>query len=338
MQKFNKLFIVFVLILFLSLQAHGFFSSSITETKNRSTSDILLTKLQKTKNDFKLKSSKNLIPQAMASSAYEQAKAYVVIDSDTGNIINSKNLSEKMPIASLTKIMTGVIALDLESPDETFEITNKAAKTIPTKIGVIPGQKMKLYELISAALMTSANDAAEEIKDGIDLKYGKDTFVNAMNKKAELIGLKNTHFANPQGFDSNMNYSSPEDLAILAHYATIYPLIREIAAQDYKFLPQDKNHKQFDFYNWNGLLGVYPGISGLKIGNTDDAGYTTVVIAERSGRKFIAVLLGAPGVRERDLWTATLLDDAFEKEANLPPVRLTADQLDAKYKTWKYWN
>lgn len=103
------------------------------------------------------------------------------------------------------------------------------------------------------------------------------------------------------------------------------------------FYPQDDNHKQADLYNWNGLLGVYPGVKGVKIGNTEDAGYATTVLAEREGKKILVVLLGAPGVLQRDLWPSMLLDIGFEK-LGLKPIGITEDQLRAKYSTWKYWN
>src|SRR5690606_3687251 len=96
-------------------------------------------------------------------------------------------------------------------------------------------------------------------------------------------------------------------------------------------------HKQFDLYNWNGLLGVYPGASGVKIGNTGDAQKTTIVTAERNGKKLLVVVLGAPGVLERDMWAAELLDLGFEKQYGMAPINVTEEQLRAKYKTWKYW-
>ncbi len=301
-------------------------------------SDIV-PKLSKFKNTFSLKQNTSLIPKTFAAADYDEAVSYVTIDMDSGEVILQKNLQDHLPIASLTKIMSAVVALDLADSSEEFEVRKDATKIVPTKIGVVEGQRMMLSELLNAALLTSANDAVQVIADGIDAKYGQGTFVDAMNKKAQIIGLSDSHFSNPQGFDSENNYSSAADLAILARYAlTNYPLISEIAKKDYEFLPASASHKQFDLYNWNGLLGVYPGVKGLKIGNTDKAGFTTVVIDNRSGKNVAAVLLGAPGVLERDLWTSHLLDDTYDKTEKDSPVKVTREQLLAKYKTWHYWN
>jgi D-alanyl-D-alanine carboxypeptidase len=261
------------------------------------------------------------------------------LDFDSGQIIDSKNGEREVPIASLTKIMTAVVALDISSPSEKFVVTKKAADQIPTKIGVIPGQHFTLQELLEAGLMTSANDAIEVIRDGIDTKYNDAVFIKAMNAKAQFLGLKHTHFTNPQGFDSVEHYSSASDLAVLTHYAlTNYPLISYIVQQDYKLLPANSDHKQYDLYNWNGLLDVYPNVSGVKIGNTENAGTTTIVKSERDGKNLLVVLLGTTGVLERDLVASQLLDSGFAATLGLPPVKVTEKDLRAKYATWKYWN
>lgn len=295
-------------------------------------------KLEIIPNSFNLKTSQSIFESSYASGFYDESNAYAAVDVETGEVLLEKNLEKELPIASLTKIMTAVVALDIVSPDELLTVTPKAASQIPTKIGVVEGQKMKVEELLNALLLTSANDAAEVLKDGINAKYGEEVFIKAMNHKASFLGLESTSFSNPQGFDSRNNYSSARDVAILTAYALKnYPLIEKIASKDYEFLPADKNHKQFDLYNWNGLLGVYPGASGVKIGNTGRAGYTTTVVSEREGKKVLVVLLGAPGVLERDLWASQILDKAFEKY-DLEPASISEYELKQKYGTWKYWN
>lgn len=300
--------------------------------------DAIRPKLEKIPANFEVKRANSLIPKAYAAQEYDLANAYVVLDLENGQVLLEKNLSEKTPIASITKVMSAVVALDLASPDEYFTVSENAALIEPTKIGVVAGERMKVSELIDAAILTSANDAVEVLKEGIDQKYGKGAFVLAMNEKAKIIGLKNTSFTNPQGFDAKDHYSTPEDLAKLAHYAlNNYPFLKESAKRDYRFLPADNNHKQFDLYNWNGLLGVYPGASGIKIGNTGRAGYTTLVTSEREGKKLVVVLLGAPGVLERDLWAAGLLDQGFEKYG-IKGAGVSEEKLKEKYSGWKYWN
>lgn len=267
---------------------------------------------------------------------YDQASAYMVVDLDSGEVMMEKNKDRRLPVASLTKIMTAVVALDLASPEERFAVSQKAADTIPSKINVLAGEKISLEELLHAALLASANDGTEVIREGIDRKYGDRVFVKAMNAKAKALGLKNTSFANPQGFDNRNNYSSAEDLAVLSQYAlTKYPEIAQMIQKDYQYIEADREHQEFSLHNWNGLLGVYPGVYGVKIGNTGKAGYTTVVASERDGHRLLVVLLGAPGVLERDLWAAQALDAGFAK-FGLDPVWVTSDQLQYKYSTWKY--
>jgi len=265
--------------------------------------------------------------------------SFIVVDFDNGNILAEKNSSKPLPIASLTKVMTAVVALDLSGPSETFKVTRNAARQVPTKLGVVAGEKMTLEELLYGALLTSANDAVSVIKEGIDNKYQMPVFIDAMNEKAKFLNLKNSHFQNPQGFDSPKNYSTAEDLAMLSHYAlTYYPFIENAVKKDYVFLPASNNHKQFDLYNWNGLLGVYPDVKGVKIGNTTSAENTMIALSERNGKRILVILLGAPGTIERDLWTSRLLDFGFEQTLGLTPVAITNYDLQQKYSTWKYWN
>lgn len=298
---------------------------------------VIKSKLEQKEPQFKLQKESGLITTIYAAGEYDQAKAYIAVDLDSGAVLSQKNITQRLPIASLTKIMTAVVALDLAQPEELFTVSPQASFIEPTKIGVVPGQKMRLQELLPALLLTSANDAAEVIKEGVDQKYHDEVFIKAMNAKAQFLGLKNSSFTNPQGFDNPQNFSSAEDLALLSYYAlNNYPQIAQIVSQDFQILPADNNHKRYDLYNWNGLVGVYPGTTGLKIGNTDAAGKTTVVTAQREGKKVVAVLLGAPGVLERDLWASQLLDNGFQ-QLGLPPVQITPQQLQSKYLSWRYW-
>lgn len=288
-------------------------------------------------------SKNSLIPTSYASSVssaeLEDLSAYLVIEPSSGEVISDKNSTAKLPVASLTKIMTAVVSLDLASTDELFTISQRASRVQPTSMGLIEGQKWSMEELLNSLLLTSANDAAEALKEGINEKYQGEIFIRAMNEKAKILGLKNTSFTNPQGFDDQDNFSSAEDLANLTRYALAnYPLFRQIVAKDYQFYPQSWEHKQADLYNWNGLLGVYPNIQGIKIGNTEQAGNTTVVLSEREGKNILVVLLGAKGVLQRDLLAARLLDLGYASKYGLNPVNMIESQLQEKYASWKYWD
>lgn len=337
----KNLIIIGVLILGIFSQTFNVpmkFISPLSQKKVSALS-VVRAKLEQKQNTYSVKKTRSFIAAAQAASNYDESTAYAVIDYDTGEVIAEKSLSRPVPIASVTKIMTAIIALDLAAPNELFSVTQRAANVIPTKIVVEPWETFILTELLHASLLTSANDATEVIREGIDTKYGDKVFIDAMNIKAKFIGLKNSHFVNPQGFDAREHYSSVEDLAILTHYAlTHYPLIAEIVEKDQEYLPETNRHKRYVLYNWNGLLGVYPDISGMKIGNTEDAGMTTIVTAEREGKKLIAIVLGAPGILERDLWASQLLDLGYETKMSLPPINVTEEQLRAKYDTWVPWN
>jgi D-alanyl-D-alanine carboxypeptidase len=299
----------------------------------------LLPKLEQKKINFELKKETHIIPQSYASNELlaDNANAYIVVDLDSGQILAEKNSDQRYAIASLTKIMSSVTALDLASPDEEFTIIDRDAHVVPTIIGVTPGEKLTLEELLNGSLLTSGNDAAEAIRNGIDAKYGAEVFIRAMNEKANIIGLENTHFTNPQGFDYGDNYSTAYDLALLSQYAlTQYPLIDSIVKKDYQYFPPNHNHKEFKMINWNGLIGVYPDTQGIKIGFTGAAGRTTAVVSNREGKKILVVLLGAPGIMERDLWAAQLLDYGYQKTLSLSPINVNEYQLQAKYDSWYY--
>lgn len=334
---------IFILVVLqqLGVQFPKFFPQKVSQQPQQSViknEKKVLPKLNLYPTNYKLKNTSYIVKNAFASSSYENLSSYAVVDFETGEVLAQKNISKRVPIASLTKIMTAVVALDLANSSDEFEVSETASKIIPTIIGVVPSQKLTLSELLHGLLMTSANDAAEVIKEGIDNKYQEKIFINAMNVKARNLNLSNTHFSNPQGFDSKYNYSSAEDLALLTHYAlTNYPLIAEIVKKDYLFLSESQKHKQFDLYNWNGLLGVYPNVMGVKIGNTPNAGHTTVVLSKREDKTILVVVLGAPGGLERDLWASQLLDVGFEKTLNLKPFNVTIEELQQKYSTWKYW-
>lgn len=296
--------------------------------------DQIMTKLKHKKNDYRVFKERSIIPQVQAETTVSNINAYGVIDYDSGKVLAENKLSSQISIASITKIMTAVVALDLADPDEVFTITEHAANMVPTKVGIVPGEKMTLRELLHASLLTSANDATQAMADGIDAKYGEKVFIKSMNEKAALLSLKNSHFTNVMGFDNQEHYSSVEDLAVLTHYAMQYPLIAEIVKKESEYAPASNNHKQFDFPNWNGLIGVYPNTVGMKIGNTDAAQFTTIVLSERAGRKIIAIVLGAQSSLERDLKAAELLDMGYDMTLGLDPVRITETQLQAKYDSW----
>lgn len=330
------LIFLMVILQHLHLKTPEFFQALISPLPEKvEVLDQLLPKLEQKQNHYQLRKPPSFIPEAMAGQPFDQASAYGVIDFDSGEVLTEKNLERRLAIASITKLMSAVVTLDLLPPDQLLTVNQHDTQIEPTKLAMIQGEKYTVEELLSAALLSSANDAIEMLKEAVDQQFGEGSFIKAMNEKAYFLGMKNTQYANPQGLDNGHPFSSIEDQAILANYAiTNYPLIKQIVSQDHSELPADNYHHYEYLNNWNGLIGVYPGTFGIKIGNTDEAGKTTVVVSQRADKKLLVIVLGAPGVLERDLYAASLLDLGFEKKG-LEPIKISEKQLRVRYATWR---
>lgn len=261
--------------------------------------------------------------------------AYVVIGKD-GRVVYDLNPDERRSPASLTKLMTAMVAIDLAGPRDIFEVETQEVGMEPTIIMVSEGEKFSRDELLQASLLTSANDAAEVLARGVAEGMGgsRELFMDFMNEKAKNLGLFNTQFKNPTGYDESGQYSTARDLAKIAYYAmTHYPIIASLVAVDELTLPETSLHKYYELPNWNGLLGVYPGLSGIKIGYTEGAGYVTAITSSRADATFMVVLLGAPDRRARDFWAVQLLNTAFA-DVKIAQFRLTLDHIKRRELEW----
>lgn len=261
--------------------------------------------------------------------------SYVVVDGD-GNIVLAQDPDSKRSPASLTKLMTVMVVLDTAAEDEVFTVPKESVNLEPTILMVSEGESFSRQELLQGALITSANDAADVLARGVAKKLGGsvEVFVKLMNQKAQNLGLAQTVFANPTGYDDPRQVSTPRELAKLSQYALEnYPTIKELVGTRSARLDKTGTHKSFELPNWNALLGVYPGVLGVKIGYTEDAGYVTIVTAEREGKRLMVVLLGAPDRRARDFWAAQLLNSAFS-ESGIKPFRVTLLMLKLREAEW----
>lgn len=261
--------------------------------------------------------------------------AYVVVNKG-GEVVYDLNPDERRSPASLTKLVVAMVAIDLASSEDMFEVKKEEVRMEPTIIMVDEGERFTRDELLAAMLLTSANDAAAVLARGIAERMGgsRDLFIDFMNEKVKNFGLVNTHFKNPTGYDEQGQYSTARDLAKIAYYALEhYPLIKKLVKTKAITLQQTKTHKYYELPNWNGLLGVYPGVDGVKIGYTEKAGYVTIVTSSRGNARFMVVLLDAPDRRARDFWAAQLLNAAFAN-VNLKPFHLTLWQLKKREVEW----
>lgn len=244
------------------------------------------------------------IPEITAKSAF-------FIDANTGNVLYSKNPHEQLPIASLTKVMSVLIALEHKNMDDKFVVSSYASEMEPDKMYLIPGETLTLKELLYGIFLVSANDAAETIAENTTGR--REEFIALMNSKASEIGMSNTLYVNPTGLDedSGNTHSSAYDLALLTRYLIRnYPNIIDISSTPYIQLPQTNTHQVYDLYSGINLLTTYPGVLGFKTGYTPEAGYTLITVAKKGNHIVIGVLLNSESRREE---AKSLLDYCFIK-------------------------
>ena len=268
--------------------------------------------------------------------ALEKIPHYLVYNSENGKVYAGKGHTDSVSPASFTKLMTAQVAIDLSLPNQPFLVSILATQKEPTTLGLKPGEQLFLTDLLRAVIATSANDAAAVIAENSIKPYGGklDTFIEQMNKKAVLLEMKNTGYANPEGYDDQKQYSTLEDQVKLINNAQQnYPDILYAGKSDREDILKSPTHGKYYLTNWNGLLGVYPGVDGLKIAYTENAGYSTIVTAVRHDVHIVAILTGAGSIPERDLAAAALLDAAFMAE-KIAPVNLTKRHLQPRYDVW----
>lgn len=230
-----------------------------------------------------------------------KAKSYAVMDRDTKELILGKNITTESQIASLTKVMTAVVALEKEKPDKEIVISKLASTVGEATIGLTYGESYTLTELLYGLLMVSGNDAAESI--AASLGRGRNWFIGEMNKRAQDLGMYDTYFVNPTGLDGDTKeestFSTSLDLLALTDYALNNKTFAEIVSTKYHTIDYKVNyHKAIYLENLISFDATYPGILGVKTGNTDFAGQTLISYAENNGRRIIVVILGSEGTRD----------------------------------------
>lgn len=239
------------------------------------------------------------------------AEVALFIDSKSGQVLFSKNPQKRLPIASLVKVMTALIALEHKKMDDSFLVSVQAADMEPDKMLLIAGEKLSLKELLYGIFLISANDAAEVIAEGTTANRSE--FIKLMNSKAEQLGMKDSYFANPTGLDedSNNSYSSAYDLVILTRYLIRhFPEVVDISQTEHIYLPITQTHQDYDMYSGINLLTTYPGVVGFKTGYTPEAGLTLITLARKNGHEVIGVILGSGDRRDE---ARELLDYSFGK-------------------------
>ncbi|MCE5168437.1 D-alanyl-D-alanine carboxypeptidase [Paenibacillus profundus] len=260
------------------------------------------------------------------------AKSAVVMDQDTGEVLFYKNDQERKAPASTTKMMTALLALEMADMNTVVTVGKEVLWTEPGEsvAGLSFGQRLTWKQLVEAMMLPSGNDAARTIAVQLGRQSRQDAslseeeamtaFVDLMNKRAEELGLRNTHFANPHGLHNANHYSSAYDLAVIAKEAMKNELFRSIVGQvaaEVKLVSSAPSAVMKTLTNRNRLLQqdsgyYYEGATGIKTGFTDEAGYCLVSSAEREGHRIIAVVLHS---NADSVWSDSqeLLDYGFER-------------------------
>lgn len=219
--------------------------------------------------------------------AYNLGEAAVLMEEDTKRALVSKNMNKKKLIASTTKIMTAVLAIESGKMNKTVKVTDKVLEAYGSNIYLSIGEKMKLEDMVYGLMMQSGNDAALMISEYLG---GEEKFVEKMNKKAKEIGMKNTVFTNPHGLDEKSeNYSTAYDMALLMRYANSDSLFRKITSC--KKHTVKTSDKTYSWSNKNKLLYTYKYTTGGKTGFTKKARRTLVTSASKNDLNLIVVTL-----------------------------------------------
>lgn len=233
---------------------------------------------------------------AKAANIETTAESAILIDAASGKVLYEKESHKELPPASVTKVMTLLIAAEavekgIVKLSDTVTASENACSLGGSQIYLEPGEQFSLEEMLIAIAVGSANDGCVAVAEHI---YGShEEFVDMMNKKVKELGLANTHFINAYGLPAEGHYTSAYDMAVISREALKYPLIKKLTAiKEY-----DLRNGEFKLWNTNKLLWWYDGTDGFKTGWTQEAKYCLASTVERNGLRLIAVILGVPEVR-----------------------------------------
>ncbi|AWN44332.1 D-alanyl-D-alanine carboxypeptidase family protein [Methylobacterium durans] len=244
-----------------------------------------------------------------AGAAQAVTAPMLVVDADSGKVIYAQGATDPWYPASITKLMTAYVALDLVrqgkvSLDTLLTISPAAAAEPPSKMGFKPGTQITLDNALKIIMVKSANDVAWAI--GENLGGSVDGFADLMNDAARRLGMRESRWANPNGLPDPRQWTSARDMAILGR-----ALIRDFPDSRALFSISAIQFGRSVMANHNGLLGRYAGADGMKTGFICSGGFNVVASATRNGRRIITVVMGQPSARERDLKAADLFDYGF---------------------------
>ncbi len=238
---------------------------------------------------------------AQAGAPPVSARAFFVENPATGEVLAQHVAWARAPIASITKLMTVLVALDHAQWNDVVLVRSASAKVGESTINLRAGERITVGDLVKAALIQSANDAADALADHVG--HGdRQAFVDLMNAKAKELGLEHTHFTRPDGLDARAHYSSARDVTMLAEAAMRFPKVRAVVR-----IRTDSIAGGRHLHTWNDLLGVFTGLYGVKTGHTAAAGWCEVAAVRRYGVTLYTTVLGSPTRSQRNADLAALL-------------------------------
>ncbi len=236
------------------------------------------------------------------------AASWILYDETFDKVLAQHDADERRAMASTTKIMTALVALDLPSLNFPVTVSKRAADIGEAEAGLVEGEVLTMQQLLTAMLVRSGNDAAMAVAEGV--AGSVEAFVDMMNAKAVALGLENTHFENPHGLDELGHYTTARDLLTMALVAMQNPLFAQLVRTQTVRLPNAPDGTIRVISTTNQLLSTYDGAIGVKTGYTNAAGHVLVAAAERDGRTLYAVVMGST---DSFADAAALLDYGFSK-------------------------
>ncbi|MHA6251047.1 D-alanyl-D-alanine carboxypeptidase family protein [Oceanobacillus sp. CAU 1775] len=243
----------------------------------------------------------------------EGSKSAILIEQDTGTILFNKNPHEKLPPASMTKIMTLLLIMeaidnDKLSTSEAIRISENASSMGGTQIFLGAGEEMLVEDLIKGIAIASANDASVALAERI--AGSEQEFVKAMNEKAKSLGLENTQFQNSSGLPAKDHYSTAYDMAVMARELLKYDTITNYTSIYEDYLRKGEEN-EFWLVNTNKLVRFHPDVDGLKTGYTSEAKYCLTATAKQDDMRVVAVVMGYDTSKERNAAVSSMIDYAF---------------------------
>jgi D-alanyl-D-alanine carboxypeptidase (penicillin-binding protein 5/6) len=241
------------------------------------------------------------VAAAHAAAPPVSARAFIVENPATGEVLAQHGAWARVPIASITKLMTVIVALDHVKWNDVVRVRAGATAIGESTVHLRAGERLTVGDLVKAALIQSANDAAVALADYVGHGDRK-AFVSMMNAKARELGLERTRFLRPDGLDVRGHYSTAKDVTTLAEFAMRNPRIRATVRIRNDSIPGGRH-----LHTWNDLLGVFKGLYGVKTGHTGTAGWCEVAAVRRNGVTLYTTVLGSPTRSQRNTDLASLL-------------------------------